>query len=285
MKRTVISLLLLIWTCSYIQIAAQEKMPKIREDGAYYYVDQMPQFMGGQEAMSNYFRENLKFPEEVKKQGIHGHVLVQFVVEEDGTLARFKVVKNVHPLLDAEALRVIMAMPRWNPGVEMGKKVPVVYNIPVTFNNGSLPRGVMVSREKPAGVKIEASLEGIWQLCNRATTQNDNKYEVWPGTYMKILSADKSFVNMYLDTTGGSSVITAKGTYRQVSDSTYVESIFRSVTDPEVSGLDNELKFEFITENLLYVTYSMPGRVNRGKEMWLRIIQPNIKQRDGLYAF
>lgn len=285
MKRTTISILLLIWMCSYIQITAQEQMPKMREDGAYYYVDQMPQFMDSREALGNYLAENIKFPEEAKEEGISGRVFIQFVVEEDGTLASFKVMKGVHPLLDEEALRVIKTMPRWNPGIEKGKKVRVIYTIPIVFENDSVSRGVILTRKEPAGAKIAASLEGVWQICNRIQPLDDNKYQVWPGTYMKILSADKNFVNMYLDTTGGSSVITAKGTYRQTSDSTYVESISKSVTDPEITGIDNELKIEFITENLLYIIYNMPGRTRPGKEVWLRIIQPDTKQRAGLYAF
>ena len=73
-------------------------------------------------------------------------------------------------------------------------------------------------------------------------------------------------------------VITAMGTYAQTSDCTYVEKIFKSITDPELTGADSKLKFEFISENLLQISYQLPGRSLPSKEIWVRVIQPNLKQ-------
>lgn len=68
------------------------------------------------------------------------------------------------------------------------------------------------------------------------------------------------------------------GTYAQTSDCTYVEKIFKSRTDPELTGADSKLKFEFISENLLQISYQLPGRSLPSKEIWVRVIQPNLKQ-------
>ena len=75
----------------------------------------------------------MKYPAKAEKNGIQGRVICQFIVEEDGSISSIKVAKSVHPLLDAEALRVVSAMPSWKPGMHKGQKVRVKLNIPITF--------------------------------------------------------------------------------------------------------------------------------------------------------
>ena len=104
------------------------------------------------------------------------------------------------------------------------------------------------------------------------------KFDIQTGPYMKILSSDKNFFNIHLAITDERVVITAMGTYTQTSDCTYVEKIFKSITDPELTGADSKLKFEFISENLLQISYQLPGRPLPSKEIWVRVIQPNLKQ-------
>ena len=87
-----------------------------------------------------------------------------------------------------------------------------------------------------------------------------------------------NFFNIHLAITDERAVITAMGTYTQTSDCTYVEKIFKSITDPELTGADSKLKFEFISENLLQISYQLPGRPLPSKEIWVRVIQPNLKQ-------
>ena len=96
-------------------------------------VEQMPEFPGGMEALMQFMSKNMKYPDEATKAGQEGRVIVSFVVEEDGRVTNAKVVKSVAPLLDAEALRVIGLMPRWEPGRQNGEAVRVKYTIPVTF--------------------------------------------------------------------------------------------------------------------------------------------------------
>ena len=96
-------------------------------------VEEMPQFPGGAAALMQYLSKNIRYPEEAHKNNIQGRVIVNFIVETDGSITEAKVTRSIHPLLDAEALRVINAMPKWNPGMQGGKPVRVKYTVPVTF--------------------------------------------------------------------------------------------------------------------------------------------------------
>lgn len=102
-------------------------------DGYFDVVEQMPEYHGGNEELMKFLQANVKYPEEATDKGIQGRVLVQFIVKSDGTISDAKVVREAHPLLDAEALRVVKSMPKWKPGMQNGKVVNVKYVIPVTF--------------------------------------------------------------------------------------------------------------------------------------------------------
>lgn len=94
----------------------------------------MPAYPGGQKALVQYLSENVKYPEEAKKNGIEGRVLVQFVVDKDGSIGQVKVARSGgDKTLDNEAIRVIKAMPNWKPGTVRGKNVRVKYKLPVNF--------------------------------------------------------------------------------------------------------------------------------------------------------
>ena len=97
-------------------------------------VEEMPQYPGGPQALFKFLGENVHYPEEAEKAGIQGRVIATFVVEKDGSISQPTVVKSVDPLLDAEAIRVISAMPNWKPGRQNGKVVRVKYTVPLSFN-------------------------------------------------------------------------------------------------------------------------------------------------------
>ena len=100
---------------------------------AFMVIENMPQFPGGDEAMFEFFRNNVTYPENCIADSIQGRVIATFIVEKDGSITDIEVVRSVHPDLDAEAVRVINAMPAWNPGTQRGKPVRVMYTIPVLF--------------------------------------------------------------------------------------------------------------------------------------------------------
>lgn len=102
----------------------------------FMVIEQQPEFPGGEEAMFEYLRSNLQYPEKCKENKIQGRVLISFVVNKDGSIVEPAVVKSAGPEgveLDVEALRVVSEMPAWTPGKQMGKAVRVRYTIPVVF--------------------------------------------------------------------------------------------------------------------------------------------------------
>ena len=107
--------------------------PGMPDDDVFDVVEQMPSFPGGMEAMMEFLRQNMKYPKEAAEKDIQGRVLVVFVVDKTGKVRDAKVVRSVDPLLDAEALRVIQAMPQWIPGKQRGQAVNVKYTIPISF--------------------------------------------------------------------------------------------------------------------------------------------------------
>ena len=93
----------------------------------------LEEFPGGMQALMDYMKANIRYPQEAKERGIQGRVIVQFIVEEDGTLTGEQVLKPVDPQLDAEAIRIIRSMPNWTPGKQRGEPVRVRFTLPVTF--------------------------------------------------------------------------------------------------------------------------------------------------------
>ena len=96
--------------------------------------EQMPEFPGGQYALFQYLSQNVKYPPIAQENGIQGRVIVQFTVAKDGKIEDVEVVRSGgDPSLDKEAIRVIKAMPRWQPGAIRGKTIRVKYTVPVNF--------------------------------------------------------------------------------------------------------------------------------------------------------
>ena len=100
----------------------------------YDVVEQMPAYPGSPSALYEFLSKSIQYPEEAEKAGKQGRVIATFVVEKDGSITNARVVKALDPLLDAEALRVINAMPKWNPGMQNGVAVRCKYTVPVTFH-------------------------------------------------------------------------------------------------------------------------------------------------------
>lgn len=116
----------------YIPLEVEtEKAPV--EDEIFALVEKMPEFPGGNAALFQYLNKNIKYPVVPQEQGIQGKVIIQFVVDKNGTITDPVVVRSVDPYLDKEALRVIKAMPKWKPGMQRNQAVRVKYTVPVTF--------------------------------------------------------------------------------------------------------------------------------------------------------
>lgn len=117
-----------------VSSCGNNKKPGSDESMVYTEVDSMPVFAGGDQEIINFIANNTKYPEKAKEKNIAGKVIVRFVVEKDGTVAGAEILKSVDPLLDAEALRVVSSLPKFEkPAKKDGKTVSVYYMIPISF--------------------------------------------------------------------------------------------------------------------------------------------------------
>ena len=130
----------------------------IHDDPIFEVVEEPAQYPGGQGALMQYLAQNIRYPKISAENGVQGRVVVQFVIEKDGSLSNFKVVKDAKPVSDGitvnaqgttaegndipkeaygalniEALRVLRGMPNWTPAKQRGQVVRLKYTIPVTF--------------------------------------------------------------------------------------------------------------------------------------------------------
>ncbi len=113
MKKLILMSLMAVFCLS--TVSAQKTVVSKKNQKVFDVVEQMPEFPGGMEALFKYMAENMKYPEDAKKQLVEGRVLVQFIVETDGSVSNTEVLKRVFPSLDAEAVRVISGMPKRIP--------------------------------------------------------------------------------------------------------------------------------------------------------------------------
>lgn len=120
---------------------AKIESQKTVKDTIYTAVEKMPQFPNGDSELMRFLCMNIKYPVRAQEFGIQGKVIVQFVINADGKVGDFKILRSVDPLLDNEAIRVLKLMPKWLPGEQNGEKVAAYYILPVVFKaqNSSVP--------------------------------------------------------------------------------------------------------------------------------------------------
>lgn len=104
-----------------------------KEEEPFTYVEQMPTFPDGTEAMYKYIYDKIKYPAIARENGISGQVIIQFVVSKEGEIQKAKVVRGIGGGCNEEALRVVNGMPRWKPGKHNGRAVPVTFTLPIKF--------------------------------------------------------------------------------------------------------------------------------------------------------
>ncbi len=105
----------------------------VEEETIFHVVEEMPSFPGGDAECMRFLNKNIKYPTIAQENGIQGRVILQFVVNKDGSIVDVTVARSVDPYLDKEAVRVVKMMPKWKPGKQRGKPVRVKYTLPVMF--------------------------------------------------------------------------------------------------------------------------------------------------------
>lgn len=108
----------------------EEKAPEI-----FTVVEEMPEYPGGMGDLMKYLQNNISYPQVEKEAGIQGKVFVKFVVQPDGAISNVEVLRGVAggEGLSKEAIRVVKSMPKWKPGKQNGRSVPVYFNLPINF--------------------------------------------------------------------------------------------------------------------------------------------------------
>jgi TonB family protein len=130
-----LAVLFMAFSCSNStdDLNAQNSSDSQKIENAETTIDKIPEFPGGQTALTKFILDNVKYPEDAKKNGIEGKVLVSFTVTKTGKLDNINVNQKVNDLLDAEAIRVVSAMPDWTPGEIKGAPIDVEMVLPIQF--------------------------------------------------------------------------------------------------------------------------------------------------------
>jgi protein TonB len=132
--------LLLLLALGFISAKAQTPVTATG-DKIYTGVQENPQPAGGFSVLYKFLGENIKYPREMKEKGVQGKVMVQFIVEKDGSLTNIKAVRGPGYGAEEESVRVMGLSPKWIPGQQDGKSVRVQFTIPISFalGNGGTP--------------------------------------------------------------------------------------------------------------------------------------------------
>ena len=133
-------------------VAVKFKLPDIvsREE-AYVVVETMPRYTGGDAELLKFIAENTQYPEAAKAQEIQGRVIIRFIVNSEGKIEDINVLKSVHPLLDAEAVRVVSSITGFFPGYQSGRPVSVYYMVPITFTlKAGQSASLVTQQQRPA---------------------------------------------------------------------------------------------------------------------------------------
>ena len=139
----------------YIPVEVTEKL---QGTPVFEVVEQMPEYPGGIAASVEYIQKNMRYPEAAEKNGTQGRVTVQFIIDKEGNVTNPKVLRSVDKDLDAEAIRLVGAMPKWKPGMQKGKAVAVKYTLPVVFKleSGEITSSQLVTERVAGTVSGEA---------------------------------------------------------------------------------------------------------------------------------
>jgi protein TonB len=117
---------------AYTPPAIQEE-EEVAEAEIFTVVEESPSYPGGDIARIKFLQQDINYPQMARESGIQGTVYVTFVVERDGRVTDVRVLRGIGGGCDEEAVRVMNAMPRWQPGKQRGKPVRVQFTMPIKF--------------------------------------------------------------------------------------------------------------------------------------------------------
>ncbi len=130
-----------------VEISLKKDTLPADNDEIFKVVEEMPRFPGcehidgtakekeecAKERMLNFIYKNLAYPEVAREEEIDGMVVIQFIIAKDGSINKGRIVRNLGGGCGEEALRVVNSMPDFRPGCQRGKKINLLYTLPVRF--------------------------------------------------------------------------------------------------------------------------------------------------------
>ncbi|MBD1387071.1 TonB family protein [Mucilaginibacter rigui] len=133
-----------------------------KDNAVFTQVEQVPTFPGGEKGFEKFLATTIKYPAQAVKNKVQGRSVITFIVEEDGSLSDFKVIRSLGSGTDEEAIRALKASPKWKPGKQNGHIVRVQYSVPVSFvfdkNNKST---AILSKEQPSDQLVFSAVEKV----------------------------------------------------------------------------------------------------------------------------
>ena len=199
-------------------------------------VEVLPEYPGGTAAMFEFIQKNVKYPESAKEKGIEGRVFVQFVVEKDGSLNEITVLRGVSEDIDAEAIRVVKAMPNWKPGMTEGKTVRVQYVLPFNFKL----TGNENTMTALSGTKWKGTGEGVKDGVKYNMTMTMDFYNDNDGLFVMKLTAQEK---------GGETAVVFEDValdFKYSYDGTSAGSIQPKNTDGSTLGGEDQQPYSFL---------------------------------------
>ena len=223
-------------------------------DSIYNVVSENAEFPGGNMAASNWISKNMTYPEECRKQGIEGRVVIKFVVNKDGSIVDAEAVKSPHPALAEEGLRVVKSMPKWKPAKEGGKVVRSRFNIPIVFKlSGKKPQSVSAQPQKPQSpqpLTDEQKAVRDWFGAQPALMTHLNKNSRYPKECQEQGFEGRVLVSIAVEKDGSVSV--EKSEYKPASsknDASVVMTAYKNADGTQAAKLsEEELKNLMIKE-------------------------------------
>lgn len=150
--------------------AGEERM------GTMIVVEQMPEYVGGYEALARYLNTHAVYTMDAREAGVSGVVFLSFTVERDGTLNDVKVFRHLHHDLDSITLKAVREMPPWLPAMRRGKPVAVQYNLPVKF---SLENGDPLRRPEPSKYWENRGKRLFYKACHEEFGYSGDECDCW----------------------------------------------------------------------------------------------------------
>lgn len=120
-------------------VPGKDPLPDIKENSTsgtsktYIWVEEMPMFPGGEDAMLKYISNNIKYPVDAREANITGIVYLSFIVDKEGEIKNIEILRGIGGGCEEEAVRVIKKMSRWKPGKQNGQSVNVQFKLPISF--------------------------------------------------------------------------------------------------------------------------------------------------------